>query len=97
MHSSVLDIRPFRQHCDTDHYLVVPNVRESLAVNKQGSHRFHIERYYLQKLNDVEGKEEYRIEVSNRFAVWKIWTLRWKLIVLGKRLERIYKCQPKRF
>jgi hypothetical protein len=32
---------------DTDHYLVVAKVRERLAVNKQRSHRFHMERFSL--------------------------------------------------
>jgi hypothetical protein len=41
---------------------------ERLAVNKQGSHRFHKERFNLKKLNKLEGKEEYHNEVSNRFA-----------------------------
>jgi hypothetical protein len=27
-----------------------------------------MERFNLKKLNDVEGKEQYRVEVSNRFA-----------------------------
>jgi hypothetical protein len=44
-HSSVLDGRPFRTaDCDSDHYLEVAKVRERLAVYKQRSHRFHIER-----------------------------------------------------
>jgi hypothetical protein len=47
---------------------VVANVRERLAVNKRRSHRFHIERFNLKKLNNVEGKEQYCVEVSNRFA-----------------------------
>jgi hypothetical protein len=38
-----------------------------------------MERFSLKKLNDVESKEQYYIEVSNRFAVWKIWTQRWKI------------------
>jgi hypothetical protein len=46
----------------------VTKVRERLAVNKQRSHRFHMERFNLNKLNDVEGKEQCRVEVSNRFA-----------------------------
>jgi hypothetical protein len=37
-------------------------------VNKQRSQRFHTERFNLKKLNDVEGKEQFRVEVSNRFA-----------------------------
>jgi hypothetical protein len=32
-HSSILDVRFFRaENCDADHYLVVANIRESLAV-----------------------------------------------------------------
>jgi hypothetical protein len=67
-HSSVLDVPSFRAaDCDTDHYLVVAKIRERI-VNKQGSHKFHMERFSLKKLNEVEGKEKYRVEVSNRFA-----------------------------
>jgi hypothetical protein len=47
---------------------VVARVRERLAVNKQRSHRFHMERFNLKKLNGVEGKEQFRVGVSNRFA-----------------------------
>jgi hypothetical protein len=43
-------------------------VRERLVVNKQRSQRFNVERLILKKLNDVEGKEQFRVEVSNRFA-----------------------------
>jgi hypothetical protein len=39
-----------RRH--TDHCLVVATVRERLAVNKQRSHRFHMERFNLKKLNE---------------------------------------------
>jgi hypothetical protein len=48
-----------------------------------------MERFNHKKVKEVEVKEQYRVEVSNRFAAWKIWTQRWKLIVPGKRLERI--------
>jgi hypothetical protein len=37
-------------------------------VNKQRSHRFRMERFNLKKLNEVEAKEKYHVEVSNRFA-----------------------------
>jgi hypothetical protein len=61
--------RSFREaECDTDHCLVVAKVREKLEVNKQRSHRIHMERFNLKKLNEVEGKEQFRVEVSNKFA-----------------------------
>jgi hypothetical protein len=47
---------------------VLAKVRERLAVNKQRSQKFNMERFNLNKLNDVEGKEQFRVEVSNRFA-----------------------------
>jgi hypothetical protein len=43
---------------------VVAKVRERLAVNKK-SHRFHMEKFNLKKLNEVESKEQHRVEVSN--------------------------------
>jgi hypothetical protein len=58
-HSSVLAFRSFRAaDFNTDHYLVVVKVRERLAVSKQRSQRFHMERFNLKKLNEVEGKEQ---------------------------------------
>jgi hypothetical protein len=42
--------------------------RQRLTMNKQRSHRFHMEIFNLKKLNEAEGKEMYRAEVSNRFA-----------------------------
>jgi hypothetical protein len=66
-HSSVLDVRSFRAaDCDIDHYLVVAKVGERLAVNNQRLHRFHMERFNLKKVNVAEGKEQFRVEVSNR-------------------------------
>jgi hypothetical protein len=47
---------------------VVTKVRERLAVKKQRSDSFHTERFNLKKLKDVEAKEQYRVEISNRFA-----------------------------
>jgi hypothetical protein len=61
-HSNILDVRSFRAaDCDA-------KVRERLAVSKQTAHRVHMERFTLKKLNEVEGKELYCVEISNRFA-----------------------------
>jgi 50S ribosomal subunit-associated GTPase HflX len=46
----------------------VAKVRETVALNNRRSHKFHLERFNLKKLNEVEGKEKYRFEVSNKFA-----------------------------
>jgi hypothetical protein len=56
------------QQTDTDHYLVVAKVWERLAVNKYKSHRLHMERFNLKKLNEAESKEKYHVEVSKKFA-----------------------------
>jgi hypothetical protein len=72
-HSSILDVQPFRAaDCDSEHYLVVAKMWDRQAMNQQGSHKFHMERYNLKKLNKVEGKQKYRVGVSNRFAALEV-------------------------
>jgi hypothetical protein len=46
----------------------VAKVVERLAGIEQGSHRFHMERFDLKKLNKVEGRKQFHVEVSDRFA-----------------------------
>jgi hypothetical protein len=53
---------------DIDNYLVVAEVKERLAMNKQRSHTFHVERFSPKKLSEVEGKQQYRVVVLNRFT-----------------------------
>jgi hypothetical protein len=68
-HSNILDVRSFRgADCDTDHYLVVAKLRERISVSKQARQNFDLERFHLKKLDDIEVKEKYQAEISNRFA-----------------------------
>jgi hypothetical protein len=57
--------------------------------SEQKSHRFHKERSNLKKLNQVEGKKRFLVEVSNRFAALENLNAEVEIIVLGKQLERI--------
>jgi hypothetical protein len=70
-HSSILDVRSFRTaDYDTDHYLVVAEVRERLEVIKQTTHRVHIERFNLKKLKKVEGKESLGYHELKKHKSW---------------------------
>jgi len=57
--------------CDTDRYLVVAKFRERLAVSKQAAQRFDGERFNLRKLNELEVRKKYQIEITNRFAAFE--------------------------
>jgi hypothetical protein len=46
----------------------VAKVRERLAVSEQTMHGFHMERFSHNKLNEIEGKEQYHVEISNSFT-----------------------------
>ena len=43
-------------------------MRERLAISKQAAQKFDGERFDLRKLNELEVKEKYQIEITNKFA-----------------------------
>ena len=68
-HSNLLDVRRFRgADYDTDNYLIVVKVRESLPVNKQGAQKSVGERFNLSKLNQLQVRKQHQIEITNRVA-----------------------------
>jgi hypothetical protein len=50
---------------------VEAKVRERLAASKRITHISHRERFNLKKLNEIVGKEQYRVEISNRFTAFE--------------------------
>jgi hypothetical protein len=54
--------------------VVVAKVRKRLAVNKQRSQRFDMERFNLKKLTDVKGKSNLALRSQIGLQLWKIWT-----------------------
>jgi hypothetical protein len=66
----MLDVRSFTgADKDTYYCLVVAKVREKISVSKCARQNFDSERFDLKGSNDVEVKEKYQVEISNRFAV----------------------------
>ena len=47
---------------------MVAKFRERLAVSKQAGQRFDGERFNVRKLNELEVRQQYQIEITNRFA-----------------------------
>jgi hypothetical protein len=51
----------------------VTQLRERISVNKQVRQNSDLERFDLRKLDDIDFKEEYQVEISNRFAALENW------------------------
>ena len=47
---------------------MVAKVKERLAVRKQAAQKYDGGRFNLRKLNDLEVRKQYQIEMTNRFA-----------------------------
>jgi len=75
-HSNVVDVWSFRgAGCDIGHCLVVAKVRERLSVSKWVVKMFDMESFILRKLNDVEVKKQYLVNIihswiSNQHTAW---------------------------
>jgi hypothetical protein len=61
---------------------------ERISVSKRARQEFHSERFDLKKLDDVEVKEKYQVEPSNRFATSESLDENFDIIMLGKVLEK---------
>jgi hypothetical protein len=46
----------------------VAKLREKISASKRERQKFDVERFDLKKLDDVEVKEKYQVEISNIFA-----------------------------
>jgi hypothetical protein len=65
----VLDAPSFRgAECDIDHYRLVAKLRDRLSISKQGRQNSNTEEFDLKRLDDVEVKEKYQVEISNIIA-----------------------------
>jgi hypothetical protein len=69
---------------------------ERMAVNKQRSHIFHMERFNSNKLNEVESKVNYRVDVSNRFAALKDLDAEVEIKTVREMIKENINFQPKR-
>jgi hypothetical protein len=48
----------------------VVKLRERISVSERARQKFNLERFDLKKLDDVEAKEKYQVDISNRFAAF---------------------------
>jgi hypothetical protein len=70
-HSNILDVRSFRgADYDPDHYLVVAEVRERLAVSKRAVQK--IDRFNVKKLNEGDVKEQYQVTIKQVCSFGKL-------------------------
>jgi hypothetical protein len=68
----------------------VAKVRERLAVSNETAYRFHMKRFNLKNLNKIEGKEQYCVEISNRFTALENLDADMDISRVCVTVERIY-------
>jgi hypothetical protein len=49
--------------CDTDHCMAVAKLKERIPVSKRARQKFNLGRFYLRKLDDVDVKGKYQVEI----------------------------------
>jgi hypothetical protein len=54
---------PLEELTDTEQYLIVEKLRERISVSKQAGQNFDLERFDLKKLDDIDVKEKYQVEI----------------------------------
>jgi hypothetical protein len=72
----------------------VAKLRERISLNKRARQNFDLETFDLKNLNDVEVKEKYQLEISNRFAALESLDVSFD-INNAKVLEKTSRPQPK--
>ena len=50
---------------------VVAEVKERLAVSKQATQKFDVDRFNLRKLSDLEDRKQYQIKISKMFEAFE--------------------------
>jgi hypothetical protein len=55
-----------------------------------------MDRFNLKKLNQVEVKDKYHVEVSNRFAALEDLDAEVEINTILETIKKISKCEPKR-
>jgi DNA-binding FrmR family transcriptional regulator len=64
-------------------------------MKKQRSRRFHMKRLKLKKLNEIESKEKYCIEVSNRFAALEDLDMEVEINIIWEKIRENIKSSAK--
>ncbi|KDR16680.1 hypothetical protein L798_09070 [Zootermopsis nevadensis] len=67
--TNIVDVRSHRgADCDSGHYLVTENLRVRILARKETGQVYRTEKFNVERLIDVETKQEYQLKISNRLA-----------------------------